>query len=383
MAVKSKSGQKKIQNYYDYSLVFLTLFLVVFGLLMMYSTSSYSAQLKGLAPTYYLKKQGIVAILGIIGMFIVSKLDYRLLLWKFSKTTGWLNMSTLIYFIALMLQSVVLKLLGKNLNGSTRWIYIFGFSLQPSEISKIAVIIFVAWYINTMPKKLNVNNWYGFVLLCIILAPILILVASENLSTGIIIAAILFLVSMVASKKIIYFIFMGIAGVAAAAGFVISEDYRMERFEIWLDVENHENGYQILQGLYAIASGGIFGKGLGESMQKLGFIPEAQNDMIFSVICEELGLVGATIVLFVFIMLGWRILIIAMNAPDLFGSLICVGVLVQIIIQVILNVAVVTNSMPSTGVPMPFISYGGTALLIILVEIGLVLSVSGHITHKV
>ena len=156
----------------------------------------------------------------------------------------------------------------------------------------------------------------------------------------------------------------------------------MERFAVWQNVETHPKGYQILQGLYAIASGGIFGKGLGESMQKLGFIPESHNDMIFSVICEELGLFGAVALILIFVLLIWRIFVIAINAPDLFGGLIATGVLVHIAAQVIINIAVVTNSIPSTGIPLPFISYGGTSIAILLVEMGIVLSVSNQIKYE-
>ncbi len=155
--------------------------------------------------------------------------------------------------------------------------------------------------------------------------------------------------------------------------------YRLERIKIWQDIENHPKGYQILQGLYAIASGGLFGKGLGQGVQKLGYIPEAHNDMIFSTICEELGLVGAFAVLFLFILLLWRIFIIAINAPDLFGSLIATGVMAHIAVQVLINVAVVTNTIPSTGIPLPFISYGGSSLLVLMMEMGIVLSVSDRI----
>ena len=153
----------------------------------------------------------------------------------------------------------------------------------------------------------------------------------------------------------------------------------MTRIDAWINVETHDKGYQILQGLYAIASGGIFGKGLGESMQKLGFIPESHNDMIFSVICEELGLFGAVALILLFILLLWRIFIIAINAPDLFGGLIATGALAHIAAQVLLNIAVVTSTIPSTGIPLPFISYGGSSIMVILVEIGIVLSISNQI----
>ena len=161
------------------------------------------------------------------------------------------------------------------------------------------------------------------------------------------------------------------------AVFLAMESYRLERLAVWRDPEKYEKGYQTLQGLYAIGSGGVFGRGLGNSVQKLGFLPEAQNDMIFSIICEELGLVGAGAVILLFLLLIWRFFITAVRAPDLFGALIASGAMAHMMIQVILNIAVVTNSIPNTGITLPFISYGGTSVVFLLLEIGVVLNVSG------
>ena len=158
--------------------------------------------------------------------------------------------------------------------------------------------------------------------------------------------------------------------------FLAMESYRLERLAIWQNPEKYEKGYQTLQGLYAIGSGGLFGKGLGKSIQKLGFVPEAQNDMIFSIICEELGYVGACVILFLFLILIWRFFVIATHAVDLFGALIAAGAMGHMMIQVILNIAVVTNTIPNTGITLPFISYGGTSAVFLLIEMGLVLSVS-------
>ena len=226
----------------------------------------------------------------------------------------------------------------------------------------------------------------GFVKVMIIMLPIIGLIAAENLSTAIVVTAIVAGICFVASKKKMYFLVAGGLFATAVAGYIalgtfMGSGFRAQRVQIWLNVETHPKGFQILQGLYAIASGGMFGKGLGQSMQKLGYVPEAQNDMIFSIICEELGLLGAIAIIFIFLMLLWRILIITISAPDLFGGLICCGVLVHVAIQVIMNVAVVTNSMPSTGVPLPFISYGGTAVAMLLVEMGMVLSVSNQVNR--
>ena len=173
-----------------------------------------------------------------------------------------------------------------------------------------------------------------------------------------------------------------LAAVAGAAFIFLGEGFRLQRIQIWLDVENHEKGFQILQGLYAIASGGLTGTGLGGSMQKLGYVPEAQNDMIFSIICEELGLFGAATVMILFAMLIWRLFVISINAPDLFGGLVGTGILIHIALQVVINIAVVTNSIPSTGIALPFISYGGTSVLVMLGEIGIALSISNQIKYE-
>ena len=216
----------------------------------------------------------------------------------------------------------------------------------------------------------------------ILMLPLVGFIVIENLSTAIVIVGIIVAICFVASRKKWYYAVVGGAGVAAIAAFIGLVSFRATRFRVWLNVETEPLGYQILQGLYAIASGGIFGVGLGKSMQKLGFIPESHNDMIFSVICEELGLFGAVLLILVFVLVIWRLFIIAISSPDLFGGLICVGVLAHIAIQVIINIAVVTNSIPSTGIPLPFISYGGTSVAILLAEMGIALGVSNQIKYE-
>lgn len=212
--------------------------------------------------------------------------------------------------------------------------------------------------------------------------PIVALVGTNNLSTAIIILGIAVIVVFVSDKRYMQFVWIAAAGAGMMALFLGMESYRLERIAIWKNPEAYEKGYQTIQGLYAIGSGGLFGRGFGESIQKLGFVPEAQNDMIFSIICEELGFVGATILMLVFLVLIWRFMVIAVHAPDLFGSLIAAGAMGHIAIQVILNVAVVTNTIPNTGITLPFISYGGTSVLFLLSEMGLVLAVSRWQSEK-
>ena len=239
----------------------------------------------------------------------------------------------------------------------------------------MAVIIFLAFLISRYGGRRE--RFRRLLLLILPVLPVAGLVGASNLSTAIIIMGIAAALIFVSSPKYAPFVWLGASGAAFMALFLAMESYRLERLAIWRDPEKYEKGYQTLQGLYAIGSGGVFGRGLGNSVQKLGFLPEAQNDMIFSIICEELGLVGAVIIILLFLLLIWRFFITAVRAPDLFGALIAAGAMAHMMIQVILNIAVVTNSIPNTGITLPFISYGGTSVVFLLLEIGVVLNVSG------
>ncbi|MCI8407919.1 MAG: cell division protein FtsW [Lachnospiraceae bacterium] len=377
MAGRKRQKKQEKVGFYDYGLLFLILFLVGFGLIMIYSTSYYSATIhKNGDSMYYLKRQGLLAIVGIIAMLLISKMDYRWVLKPIPRTK--ISWVVFIYMVAVFLQTYVL-FGGIELNGARRWISLGPLgTFQPSDLSKAAVILMIAFMVNQRPRALDSLN--GFIMIAIPVGFLLLLIAIENMSTAIVVGLILMFMCYIASRKLWYFLLMGAAGGGLGVLYILlGEGFRMERIQIWLNVENHEKGGQILQGLYAIASGGAFGKGLGQSMQKLGYVPEAQNDMIFSIICEELGMFGAFAIMLVFILLFWHILQIAMNAPDLFGGMLCSGVLVHVASQVLLNIAVVTNSIPSTGVALPFISYGGTSVMILLAEMGIVLSVSNRI----
>jgi len=369
----------KVHRAYDYSLLFLTFFLVGFGLVMIYSTSSYNAVKYHGSATYFLVKQAVFAVAGLFIMWVVSKIDYRYIIHPLPIIK--IRPITLLYFLCLVLQVVVL-FIGEEVNGAKRWIKIPGLgTFQPSELTKICIVLLTAYLASRAPKMLNkFRGFFGILLRAIWL---IILVVVENLSTALVLCAIVFVICFVTSKKKgYYFIVIGLGLAAVAALFLFGEGFRMERIDAWRNVETHPKGYQTLQGLYAIASGGIWGKGLGNSVQKLGFIPESHNDMIFSVICEEMGLVGAIAVLLLFLLLLWRLFVIAVNAPDLYGSLIAVGVMTHISVQVIINVAVVTNTIPSTGIPLPFISYGGSSLVALLFEMGIALGVSNQIEYR-
>ena len=380
--VKRRKKQGQSEYFFDYSLLFIVLFLLGFGLVMLYSTSSYEAAQNYGSSTYYLRKQLKATILGLIGMMVVANIPYHF----------WEKFYGLGYIVSVVLLGLI-PFFGHEAGGAKRWFRIGGLSIQPSEIAKLCMILFLAVMICKMGK--GIRTFKGFIAIMLTPMPVVIMVwkLTSNLSSAIIVLGIAVLMVFVASPDYKKFILMGLTGIAGAALVVFlivnaagdgGLDYRGERVLAWLNPEAYvsDTGYQTLQALYAIGSGGIWGKGLGQSMQKLGFIPEAQNDMIFSIICEELGLFGAVAIILMFVMLIWRLMVIANNAPDLFGALLVVGVMGHIAIQVILNIAVVTATIPNTGISLPFISYGGSSVMFLLIEIGLVLSVAKGIKLK-
>lgn len=353
----------------DPVLMILVLILVGFGLVTLYSTGSYNGEVRFQDAFYYVKKQFFAASLGLLAMYLIGQMDYHL--FERYAVAG--------YALSLLLSGLVL-LVGDSYNGSKRWLSLGPLSFQPSEFAKLAVILFLAKMVSSRKKKRN--SFLNLVIVIGMVLPIVGLVGTNNLSTAVIILGIAVIVVFVSDKRYVQFVWMGAIGVGFVALFLSLESYRLERLAIWRNPEAYEKGYQTIQGLYAIGSGGLFGTGLGGSIQKLGFVPEAQNDMIFSIICEELGFVGAAILVLIFLILIWRFMVIAVHATDLFGALIAAGAMGHIAIQVILNIAVVTNTIPNTGITLPFISYGGTSVLFLLSEMGLVLSVSRWQTEK-
>ena len=358
-----RPGKKKGYNYTLLAVVFLLVFV---GLILLYSTSAYNGELKFHDRFYYLKKQLFATILGTVLMLIVANIDYHV----------WEPLAGIGYLVAIGL-SVAVLLIGDEYNGSKRWLSLGPLSFQPSEYAKVALILFLAWIVTKNVKEMGrIKTLFKIMLMAL---PVVGLVGASNLSTAIIILGIAVILIFVASPKYAQFIWMGLLGCGFLGIFLGVESYRLERLAIWRNPEKYEKGYQTLQGLYAIGSGGLFGRGVGNSVQKLGFVPEAQNDMIFSIVCEELGLVGAAFIILLFLLLIWRFFVIAVHAQDLFGALIASGAMAHMMIQVILNIAVVTNTIPNTGITLPFISYGGTSVMFLLMEMGLVLSVSGLI----
>lgn len=367
---KKNKSRTKTEKYFDYSLMFIVVFLVCFGLVMIYSTSAYNSQIENNGDSFhYLRRQAMFAVLGLVGMMVISRIPYHF----------WKRFTLLAYGGINVLLAVVL-LYGVASHGQRRWIQIGPAQFQPSEVAKAVLIVFLAHVASNGVKQLK--NWKGVIKCFALILPMVILVTVSNLSTGIIMLGMSFIIIFVASNQ--YKIFAGVAGAGVALMLVFLQvaAYRMDRIDAWLHVETSDSAYQTRQALYAIGSGGVFGKGLGRSIQKLSYVPEAHNDMIFSIICEELGLFGAIAIILLFILLLWRCMIIANNAPDLYGALIVIGVMAQMGVQVIINIGVVTNTLPNTGIPLPFISYGGTSVSFLLCEVGLILSVSRSIKFK-
>ncbi len=383
MIARNKNGRQK--GYIDYTLIFIVLLLLGFGLIMVYSTSSYEASMSSKLhnnAAFYFNKQAFATVFGLVAMVVVAILPYHL----------WERFAFPAYITSAVLILLVLTPLGYEANGARRWLNL-GISLQPAEIAKLAMIIFLASLVCMLGGGIRTRK--GFLIVLFAPAPICLMVwkITQNLSSAIIIFAISFIMLFVASPEYKRFIilFLVAAAVAALAVFLVVKlsdtsffGFRGARIRTWLNPEADasDTGFQTMQALYAIGSGGIFGKGLGESTQKLGFVPEAQNDMIFSIICEELGLFGGICVIMLFVLLLWRLMIIANNAPDEFGGLLVVGVMAHIAVQVVLNVAVVTNTIPNTGISLPFISFGGSSIMFLLIEMGLVFSVSRSIVFE-
>ncbi len=360
----------------DYTLIAIVLFLIAFGLMMLYSTSSYEAALDFNGDSaHYLKRQAAAIAVGIVVMVIVSYIPLKL--WR--RFSGW------IYLFSVIMVLLVYPF-GTRVNGAKRWIYIGPVSIQPAEICKFAIIVLMAVNLSRISVKILEDKRTTLLLLAPAIAQAgAILVITTNLSSaaivGMIAVGMLFVTDDHYGR---YFLLLAIVAVVCVTAVLVavktqgSLSFRSNRILVWLDPSAYSDGtgYQVLQGLYGVGSGGIFGKGLGQSMQKLGYIPEAQNDMIFSIICEELGMFGAISIIMLFVILCWRIMNIANHARSRYESLLAVGVMIHIAVQVILNIAVVTNSIPNTGVTLPFFSYGGSAIVILLAEIGLVLAVA-------
>ena len=366
---KPKEEKKKTGRIYcDYTMLFMIIFLLVFGVIMIYSASSYTAGIKFKDSAYFVKNQIKYTLFGFVIFVVMMFIPYK----------KWVKRAYIWYGGSIFLSAVVLAI-GKSVNGSKRWIVVGPVRFQPSEFVKVTLILFITYYLVKYKDELYSSDrkvtehrlWWLF--LWVIIPVVLVLVA--NLSTSIIIFLIALGMSFIgtSNKRLFTAGTLAFAAILASAKPLVKllyswgfRNYRLMRLLVWAEPEKFSRD---------VGSGGVFGKGLGQGMQKF-FIPEAQNDMIFSIIVEEFGIIGVLMILAVFAFIIRRMLIIAFSVKDLEGRYIVIGVVIHLSLQVILNIAVVTGVMPNTGVSLPFISYGGSSIVVLLAEIGLVYSVA-------
>ena len=381
MQNKAKSIKRTKKSQMDFILIIIIIILLSFGIVMILSASAPSALAETGDSYTYVTKQMIFAVIGLGVMWFVSKIDYRIYK-KFYWLIYWVSIGALLL--------VLIPGLGSSGGGAKRWINLGFTQFQPSEITKIGMIIFYAGYLTDHKDDLR-SFKKGFILpLLYILPPVAIALLIQNhLSVGIVMSGITFVMMLMAGCRLIYFIVAGLivggGGIAAlAAYFSMAGDaagdanFRLGRILNYMDPwqDPTGTGWQTIQSLYAIGSGGLFGVGLGESKQKYLYVSEPQNDFIFAILAEELGFIGCILVLVLFALFIWRGIIIAMKAPDMFGSLLATGITTLVMVQVAINIGVVTNTIPNTGMSLPFFSAGGTALIILLAMCGILLNIS-------
>ena len=375
---KNRILYKKQEGSLDFSILLVVTVLCAFGLVMVFSASFPSAYYETGDGAYYFKRQLIFAVLGLFAMVVMSRINYQRL-----RGASKLLLGFAVFLLVLVI--VPKNPLAITNNNATRWLGTEGFSFQPSEIAKLAVVVYFADSISK--KKRKMETWrYGVVPYLAVLGLIAILMMLEPHLSGTILIVGTGIVMMIVGGIQRWLVAAGLGGVGIVAVLYVQLvekgiiQYGKGRIDTWRDPFNeawfHGDGWQISQSLIAIGSGGLLGLGLGKSRQKFLFLPEEHNDCIFSIICEELGLIGATLIMAIFALLIIRGYWIALHARDRFGSLLVVGITTQIALQVFLNIAVVTNLVPNTGISLPFFSFGGTALAIQLAEMGVVLSVS-------
>ena len=356
----------------DFALTILVLVLVVFGVIMVFSSSYYSAINDTGDPYTYLKRDIFWVILGLAAMIFCAMFDYHL----------YAKAAPAILIVSIVLLALLFTPLGVTRNFATRWIEIGGFTLMPGEVAKIAAIIFVASFLSKDPRRIRSFTQGVLPLLGLCGLFFVLIILQPNLSTAITICGIIIGMMFVAGLNLIYL--GGIVGLGAAGiTFMILTDedgYRLKRLTSFLDPFQDPlgDGYQVIQSLLALGSGGLFGVGLGKSIQKTLYLPEPQNDFIFAIIGEELGFVGCLLLIGCYLVLIWRGIHIALKAPDMFGTLLAAGITIMLALQVVLNIAVVTSSMPPTGITLPFVSYGGTALMLCMGSMGILLNISRH-----
>ena len=369
----SKQGPMVVRkSTIDVGFLATVILLVVFGLIMVFSASYPSANYRYGNGLYFIEKQAIWALLGAVAMIFTIKFDYK----NYKKYAFHIAVGTLIL--------LVLVLFSRPINGARRWLGVGSFTIQPSEIAKISVIIYFAASLSVSKEKIREFKElvrYG-VMLLIVLG---LLILEPHFSVCIIISLVALIMLLVGGANIKHFIFSAIPLLPVVIMVMMREQYRLDRLKVFFDpfVDPRGDGWQIIQSLYAVCSGGLFGLGFGNSRQKYMYVSEPQNDFIFAIVCEELGMIGAFVIIALFAILIWRGIKIAMNAPDTFGSLLVTGIISLVGVQTFLNIAVVTKLIPTTGIPLPFFSAGGSSLVILMAAMGMVLNVSKYKTQIV
>ncbi|MEG1311059.1 MAG: stage V sporulation protein E [Romboutsia sp.] len=366
-----KQIDKGMNTEFDSVIFYTTMLLVFIGIIMVFSASFVQSSFKHGDAYYFLKRNVAFAGLGFISMITMSKIDYRF--WKkHAKTVG---------VVAVILLVLVITPLGTKINGARRWLGIGALSIQPAEIAKFATIIITAKLIEKKYDDIKYLLKGVFPLLIIPGIFFVLIMLQPNMSTAGTIILVTFVMIFVAGMNMKFVIAMFGSGVVLFLTLALTSEYRLKRVLSFLDPFQDPlgNGYQVIQGLYALGSGGLFGMGLGKSQQKWFYIPEPQNDFIFAIIGEELGLVGCAVVIMLFVVLVYRCIRIALKCSNIFACMVVIGIGAQIGIQAALNIAVATSSMPVTGVALPFISYGGTSLVIFMSAIGIVLNISKNV----
>lgn len=368
----------------DVPFLLITTALLLFGCVMIYSASFVFAQKHHATSTYFLIRHIFFLVMAVVFTFFVV---------QFCTPRFWYDFSYIFYGISIVLLLLVLTPLGTDLNsGARRWIDLKVITLQPSELAKLALVLTLARFMTThekevmSPHKFGGDFKYGVWYPGLMIAGVGGLIALEKHISALAIIGMLGISLMFLAGTRIRWI-ASLAGVIAVAAcmLIIFFPYAFDRVDTWLNIEKADplgSAWQTLQGLMAIGSGGLFGKGLGNSQQKYGFVSQPQNDFIFTIVCEEFGFIGALLVIGLFAAFVWRGFHIARHAPDKCSSLIVYGLTFKVALQVILNIAVVTNSMPNTGISLPFFSYGGTSLMLQILEVGIILSISRYASHK-
>ena len=364
-----KARTKPKKNAFDYTYFMLVMILLTFGLIMVFSASSPHSYYTYDNSYKIIGSQLLFTLVGLVCMFFLASLDYKVLR-KFAP----------IILIGCLVMLVLVLIIGTEVKGGKRWINLGVGTLQPSEFAKIGMIIFFAYALEKTGDKIKSFKVVCFPYLALTGLFALLLILEHHMSGMVVFCCIGVMMILIAGAKLRYFMLMSIPAIAGGFALIFTSEYRMKRLTSFLDplADKLGDGWQITQSLYAIGSGGPFGLGLGRSRQKFLYIPEPQNDFIFSIICEELGFIGAVTVLLLFVLLIWRGIKIAIEAPDRFGSLMAFGITGLITIQVLINIAVVTSSMPVTGMPLPFFSAGGSSMISLLCGMGIMLSISRY-----